>query len=81
MTALAIFAFSQRSQARDQARSARTGQLVASALAVLDRDPELGIALSLEAARIEPTERAEDALRHALDGSRVAPSSRQGIPW
>ena len=30
MTALAVFAFSQRSQARDQARSARSGQLVAS---------------------------------------------------
>ena len=70
MTALAIFAFSQRSEARDQARSARSGQLVASSLSLLDGDPELGIALALEAARIEPTPRAENALRLAIDASR-----------
>jgi WD40 repeat protein len=70
MTALAVFAFSQRGEARDQARSAKSGQLVASALSVLDSDPELGIALALEAARTEPTPRAEEALRQALDASR-----------
>ena len=80
MTALAIFAFSQRSQARDQARSARSGQLVASALSVLDSDPELGIELALEAARTEPTARAEDALRQALDASRVRAVIRTGHP-
>jgi WD40 repeat protein len=69
-TGLAAFAFSQRSEARDQARSAKSGQLVASALSVVDRDPELGIALALEAARIEPTPRVEEALRDALDASR-----------
>ncbi len=74
MTALAVFAFSQRSEARDQARSARSGQLVASSLSVLDSDPELGIALALEAARIEPTPRAEDALR--AGARRVAPPRR-----
>ena len=80
MTALASFAFSQRSEAREQARSARSGQLVASALAVLDSDPELGIALALEAARTEPTVRAEDALRQALDASRVRAVIRTGHP-
>ena len=80
MTALAVFAFSQRSQARDQARSARSGQLVASALSVLDSDPELGIELALEAARIEPTARAENALRLALDGSRVRAVIPTGHP-
>ena len=69
--ALAVFAFSQRSEARDQARAARSGQLVASALSELDVDPELAVALALEAARIDPTTRAEDALRRALDASRV----------
>jgi WD40 repeat protein len=69
-TGLAAFAFSQRSEARDQARSAKSGQLVASALSVVDSDPELGIALALEAARIEPTLRVEEALRDALDASR-----------
>ena len=80
MTALASFAFSQRSEAREQARSARSGQLVASALAALDSDPELGIALALEAARTEPTVRAEDALRQALDASRVRAVIRTGHP-
>jgi WD40 repeat protein len=67
---LAVFAFSQRSEARDQARSARSGQLVASALSVADTDPELGIALALEAARTDPTPRVEEALRESLDASR-----------
>ena len=67
---LAVFAFSQRSEARDQALSARSGQLVASALSVVDTDPELGIALALEAARIDPTLRVEEALRESLDASR-----------
>jgi WD40 repeat protein len=79
-TALALFAFSQRSEARDQARAARSGQLVASALSVLDSDPELGIELALEAARIEPTSRAENALRLALDASRVRAVIRTGHP-
>jgi WD40 repeat protein len=70
MTALAVFAFSQRSEARDQARSAQSGALVASALSMLNSDPELGIALALEGARIEPTQAAENALRLAIDASR-----------
>ena len=77
---LAAFAFSQRSEARDQARSARSGQLVASSLSVLGRDPELGIALALEAARIEPTPQAEDALRQALDASRLRGRISTGHP-
>jgi WD40 repeat protein len=80
MTALAVFAFSQRSEARDQARSARSGQLVAGALSVLDSDPELGIALALEATRVEPTPRAENALWLALDASRVRAVVRTGHP-
>ncbi|HEY7344448.1 MAG TPA: hypothetical protein VH620_02725 [Gaiella sp.] len=70
MTALAVFAFSQRGAARDQARSAKSGQLVASALSVVDSDPELGVALAVEASRVEPTPRVEEALREALDASR-----------
>jgi hypothetical protein len=70
MTALSVFAFSQRSEARDQARSAQSGALVASALSMLKSDPELGIVLALEGARIEPTQAAENALRLAIDASR-----------
>ncbi|HEX7222120.1 MAG TPA: WD40 repeat domain-containing protein, partial [Candidatus Limnocylindrales bacterium] len=67
---LAIFAFSQRSEARDQARVARGGQLVASALSVVETDPELGVALAFEAANIDPGPRAEEALRQSLAASR-----------
>jgi WD40 repeat protein len=69
-TGLAVFALSQRSEARDQARVARGGQLVASSLSLLDSDPEAGLALALEAASIDPTPRAEDSLRQALAASR-----------
>jgi hypothetical protein len=78
--ALAAFAFSQRSEARDQARVARSGQLVASALSEVGADPELAVALALEAARIDPTARAEDALRRALDESRVRRVIDTGSP-
>lgn len=69
-TGLAVFAFSQRSDARDQARVARGGQLVASALSLVDTDPELGLALAMDAAAVDPTLRAEDALRQTLAASR-----------
>ena len=69
-TGLAVFAFSQRSDARDQARVAKGGQLVASALSLLDTDPELGVALAVNAADVDPTLRAEDALRQTLAASR-----------
>ena len=69
-SALAVFAFSQRSDAREQARIARSGQLAASALSLVDTDPELGLALALEAARVDPNARAEDALRQTLRTSR-----------
>ncbi len=78
--ALALFAFSQRSEARDQARAARSGQLVASALPSEDTDPELGIELALEAARLEPTQRAETALRDSLDASRLRAVIDTGHP-
>ena len=67
---LAVFAFSQRSEARDQARVAKGGQLVASALSLLDSDPELGLAFAVEAASVDPSLRAENALRQTLAASR-----------
>jgi WD40 repeat protein len=69
--ALAVFAFSQRSDAREQARVAKAGQLVASSLSLLGSDPELGLALALEGAHLDPTARAEEALRLSLDASRA----------
>ena len=60
----------QRSDAREQAQVATSGQLAASALSLIDSDPELGLALALEAARVDPNPRAEDALRRTLAASR-----------
>lgn len=77
---LAAFAFSQRSDAREQARVAKGGQLVASALSLLDSDPELGLALALEAAEVDPTPRAEDALRQTLAASRERAQFDVGHP-
>ena len=78
--ALAVFAFSQRSEARDQARVATGGQLVASALSEVETDPELAVALALEGARVDSTPRAEDALRRALDASRLRAVIDTGRP-
>ena len=69
-SALAVFAFSQRSEAREQARDAKAGQLVASSLSMLGSDPELALELAREGAALDPTPRAEEALRLSLDASR-----------
>jgi WD40 repeat protein len=71
MSLLTVFAFSQRSQARTQADEAKAHQLEADAGSVLTRDPELGLLLAVEAARLAPSESTEVTLRDALLGSRV----------
>ena len=68
---LAIFALSQRSDARDEARKSKAHELEVSAAATLDRDPELSLLLGLEAARLAPNEASEATLRNALLASRV----------
>ncbi|MGZ8695415.1 MAG: WD40 repeat domain-containing protein, partial [Gaiellaceae bacterium] len=69
--ALAVWAFSQRSEARDQARSAEARELAASALSQLGVDPERSLGLALEAAELEPSPRTEAVLRRSLLDSRV----------
>ncbi len=71
MGAVTFYALSQRSEAREQARDAKASELVASADAALDQDPELSLLLASEAARLVPGERSERALRRALLASRV----------
>jgi WD40 repeat protein len=71
MGAITVYAMTQRTEAREQAREAKANELVANADAELDRDPELSLLLSLEAARIVPSERSERAVRQALLESRV----------
>jgi WD40 repeat protein len=80
MGAVTVYALSQRSEARAQAREAKANELVASADAELDRDPELSLMLALDAARLAPSERSERALRHAVLQSRVRGGVDIGTP-
>jgi WD40 repeat protein len=78
MAAVTIYALAQRSNAREQAsvaraeaRSAKANALSAEAGVLIpvtppETDPELGLLLSAEAAKLEPTHRAADTLRRAL---------------
>jgi WD40 repeat protein len=86
-TALALWALSQRADAREKAAAAEAGQRVArareldaSALLELGRDPERGLALALRAARLAPSAATEDVLRRALRESRVRTVARLGAP-
>ena len=78
LAGLTIYALTQRSEAREQAalaeeeeRLATAGALEAQARASLpvapvEGDPELGLLLAAEAARLSPNPRTEDTLRRAL---------------
>ena len=85
MTAVAIYAFSQRANAREESRHARKESrhaqeqrrhaqaraLLAEAQQQLDVDPQLSLLLGLEAARTERTEQTQDVLSQALEASRL----------
>ena len=79
VAAVALFALVQRGHARSQARHARAGELAATSLADLSRDPVRSLQLALSAARLERTPRVADVLRSALLASHlrlVLPASR-----
>jgi WD40 repeat protein len=80
MGAVTLYALSQRSEAREQARDAKASELVANADAELEQDPELSLMLASEAARLVPGQRAERALRRALLASRVRAVVNVGSP-
>ena len=75
---VAVYALTQRSEARDQATVARSEALSAHAnrlaaeasvlipVAQAELNPELALALAAEATRLAPTERAVNTLRRAL---------------
>ena len=68
---LAAYALTQRGRARDQARSAKLASLVSGATANLQRDPELGMLLALDAAAIGESDELEDVMRRSLENSRL----------
>jgi WD40 repeat protein len=83
MAGLTIYALTQRSEAGEQARAAeaearraRGNALAADARALLpgegaEIDPELGLLLAAEAARLSPSRRTADTLRRALLVSHI----------
>jgi len=71
MTAVAIYALSQRSEAQRQGRDAVARALVSEAQHQLTSDPELSLLLAVRAAGLERSRQVEDTLRQALESSRV----------
>jgi WD40 repeat protein len=84
MVAVTAYALTQRADAREEARRAQASKLEAEASALipvapLQVDPELGLLLAAEAARLSPSGRGADILRRALLVShlrRVLPDHR-----
>ncbi|MEX0817004.1 MAG: WD40 repeat domain-containing protein [Gaiellales bacterium] len=71
LTVVTVFALRERARADERAVAAQARELAATAFSQLTVDPELSLTLALEAARLEPSPRVEDALRRALIESRV----------
>ena len=80
MGAVTVYAVTQRTEAREQARNAKANGLEANADALLASDPELSVLLASEAARLVPGESAERALRRSLLDSRVRGGVDIGAP-
>jgi WD40 repeat protein len=79
--ALAAAALVSRERAKDQEALAASRELAASAIAVLDRDPELSVLLALEAAEAaEPTYEAVSALHEGLREHRTLWTSPKREP-
>ena len=68
---LAVLALLQRSEAIAQRDEARSRELAAKSGQALEVDPELGILLALEALDTDRTAEGVDALRRAVNESRV----------
>ncbi|MGD0273223.1 MAG: PQQ-binding-like beta-propeller repeat protein [Gaiellaceae bacterium] len=69
VAAIAVFAFVQRSHAREDARRAQARELAANALAELSIDGEAALSQALRAAQLAPGEQTENVLRETLIGS------------
>ncbi len=80
MSAVTVYALTQRTEAREQARNAKASELEANAGALLASDPELSLLLATEAAKVVPGEGAERVLREALLASRVRAVAGVGEP-
>jgi WD40 repeat protein len=66
MVGVTVYAFSQRSAARSEARRAHARALAAAALTGLESDPQRSLRQAVEAARLSPSPTIEDTLRGVL---------------
>ena len=80
MGGVTLYALTQRSEAREQARVAKANGLLVSADAELDRDPELSLMLALEAAQRVSGARVDGSLQRALVASRIRGVVDVGAP-
>ena len=71
MVAVTVFALSQRSNAREQARVSHARELAAQGVSLLEVDPAKSLRLGVESAHAARTREGEDLLRSALIESRV----------
>jgi WD40 repeat protein len=71
MAVIAIFAWTQRSHAKHEARVALARELTASSFLNLNTDPELSLLLAREAVRRERSPAVESVLRTALTNSHA----------
>ena len=79
--ALGVVALLQKGAANEQSRVAKSREIAATALAQLERDPQLTLLLAIEAYERAPTTQAEAAVRRALVNShlrRVLPVDSPG---
>ena len=70
MAGVTVFALTQRSHARSQARLAHARELIAVSLSRLTTDPTVSLRSAVQAARLTKSGDAETALRQALLASR-----------
>ena len=71
LAAVTVFAVAQREDARNRTRDAQARRLDAASVALLGTDPELGLTLASESARLSAGPTTEDALRSALQASTI----------
>ena len=76
MAGVTVFALTQRSQARSQARLARARELAANGVSQLQAEPQSSLALGIQSTMLKRTSEGADVIRQAL----VASHERSILP-
>ena len=76
LAGVSIYALTQRSEAQENAREARAGELIALAAASLAHDPQRSLQLALDASRTIRSSAVEDMLRESLGELRLQTVTR-----